>query len=299
MRHLGWRHRLLESLWQLAIHALVLLLLFKAAGLFWVAAVPWVMWLGLAWLALNAVLLAARRFRTVAAADQRWALQDRLLTYVGLKDASPAMAAWLEQDLQGRLQTLPAAEQRRFWLPPLRKLGMALGLIVLVWFLLPLAPVQKPPQPSTAGASPQESAQAPQPQPSQTESQPQPQPQPEPQPEPQAEPNPEPPPAAGEQQEQPLDESPDPDNPSPDLPVQDEFLVPRFIQDGPSRQTLVPVAPIPSAPALRQPVPDPLSKSDTPEFKAALERALRSQHLSPAERAFVRRYFQALAKAGR
>jgi hypothetical protein len=84
--------------------------------------------------------------------------------------------------------------------------------------------------------------------------------------------------------------------------IVEDFAVPSFVGDGPSRRTVAPIATL-----MEAPTPDPASAGggieseprppDDPTqaaFERAAERALRSRHVSEIERPFVRLYFDRL-----
>ena len=116
-------------------------------------------------------------------------------------------------------------------------------------------------------------------------------------------PPPKPPPV--EDQPPPPPSQPAPPAPLLQAPEEQQFVVPQFIGDGPSRQALVQAAGIddggagsrrPPPPTARQggEAPPPSSPPSDEQFQRAVEQALQSRHVPPAERPIVERFFRAL-----
>ncbi|MCB9878378.1 MAG: hypothetical protein H6835_12335 [Planctomycetes bacterium] len=94
-----------------------------------------------------------------------------------------------------------------------------------------------------------------------------------------------------------------------ELPEQQRFVVPEFIDDGPTRRARMRAAEIeadgggaasPRAPRTggEQQAPEPPAAREQ-RFEHAAEQALRSRHVPDAERAIVRRFFDKLQQQGR
>lgn len=88
-----------------------------------------------------------------------------------------------------------------------------------------------------------------------------------------------------------------------DLPSAPQFVVPQFVDDGPSRRETAPVVEVPQAPPTATPAPaggsgQPAPQSQPERFARAAEAAQRARHVAPDERAIVRRYFERLREAG-
>jgi hypothetical protein len=85
-----------------------------------------------------------------------------------------------------------------------------------------------------------------------------------------------------------------------DLPVREEFVLPSFIGEGPSRQAKarqgeLEVLPGPQGSSAGGGVTDPSALPEQ-EFARAVERAATARHVPPFERPIVQRYFEALAE---
>ncbi len=206
----------------------------------------------------------------------------------GARDDRP-LAAWLTEDAAARIAPLGAAQlaavgRRRGFD---RRIGLvAVLLLLLAWlFATWFAPrwpglfggrASEPPPPPPPGAVGEGSSGGAPP----TQGQPQPAP---------PEPLPEPPP-----------------EPLPDLPSEEHFVVPRYIEDGPSRKERVRAAELPVA-GSEAPSPQRRGAGDragapqptAEEFRRAAERAQRARHVPPAEQAMVRRFFDLLQREGR
>lgn len=252
------------------------------------------------WLLIELVRAWRRQKQVDVELDHALGLRDGLATwssFVRTPVQQQPMFGWLEEDLEARIERLPAQRleaARRIRLGPLRYLLPLVVLLLLLQEFAPLPPRLPAPRGPSSGAggggeqeggggTPQQQLQPPQPQPSPAE----PKPQPEQPREPDPQPDPEP-----------------PADPKPLLqqPVEDQVVLPEFIGDGPTRRELAPVAELAqgggaAAAGGRRDQPPPLP--GTPEFEHAREEALRSRHVPPAERPFVRSYFEALAQRGR
>lgn len=321
VRRLCWRRRLslgigalLRALLALLVPAVALLWLFPAA----VATIT---------LVVAAVLLFAALGGLVSAAGARAALlrgidqvsvhpavladlDDELRTW--LEDErpaqSPAMRAWLGNDVCGRLATLPAAALRPIGRRSPGRLWWCLPLLLLVllawwlsWWLAPPWPGAlggAANQPAAAGGAGGERGDGHDGR-GQDERR-EPEPPPRPRDEARSTPPLPPPPSAA---------TPPPDDePSPllALPEQQHFVLPEFIDDGPTRRARMRAAEL-EAGAPAQPTAAGLGDGKAPPpppprdelFERAAEAAQRARHVPPAEQAMVRRFFDRLREAGR
>lgn len=299
MRTLSQRHRVFGALHVLATHALV-----WAVGLVIVdyAAPAWrgvfVIVAGGA-LAVVGAANCLRRQPRLAAADRELRLQDRLLTYAGLGSdvggSRAPMRDWLEQDLDGRLQAVPPQQTERLWRRPLGRARYLIPLLVLLLLMRLLAPALPPIRPTGPVASNQGPGGGGNNADAGSESSPgggdaPPPPQPEPQPDAVAAPEPEPGPP------QTL-----PPKALIELAPEQKFVVPDFIGAGEGRRMLARVAEIGNGESQPAAAGDQSSRPpETPrDFEHARERALRARHVSPTERDFVKRYFDALVRQGK
>ncbi|MBL8752212.1 MAG: hypothetical protein JNK15_02840 [Planctomycetes bacterium] len=124
------------------------------------------------------------------------------------------------------------------------------------------------------------------------------QPRPQPQPEPQGA---NPPPEPDEPQQPPVASTPPP---LLDLPAHNQFLIPEFLGDGPTRRVRMHAAEAGDAPeapgaqggSAATTTPAPPARET---FERAAEAAQRARHVPPAERAIVRAFFDALREASR
>ncbi len=302
-----------------------------AIGLAWLVA-PWRWQVLAAWLllALANALVAAVRARSVTPARllhgagatlgcdraQVAELGDELATWIELQGraVSPALLPWLTADVAARVPRLTAANlaplgRRRFgdllWLLPVLLL-LLLAWLVAEWLAPPWSGLlgggggQSQVAGDGAGGSGDQGqgAGAPQPQPS------------SPEPQPPSDRQPPTPPPPSPQQEQPEPEPPvEPQPPPPllELPQQQQFLLPEFVDEGPTRRMRMHAAELETGATPRaqaqQRVDD--AKTTTPplpapeDFQRAAEAALRDRHVPPAERPMVRRFFEALQRAAK
>lgn len=319
VRRLRWRRRrtivggaLLRAALVLAVPAVALAWLFPAAvGSITLVAASLLLVAALGGLVsargAKAALLRGIEQASVAAgvlAD----LDDELRTWLEYERStgSPAMLGWLGNDVSGRLAALPAdalrpigrrSPGRLWWLLPL------LLLVLLAWWL---SWWLAPPWPGALGGAanrPDAGAVAggdagadggggrgesgrPEPPPPAREEAPPPAPMP-------------PPPGAA---------TPPPDDePSPllALPEQQHFVLPEFIDDGPTRRARMRAAEL-EAGAPQQPAAARGSAGEAPPpppareevFTRAAEAAQRARHVPPSERAMVRRFFDRLRAGG-
>lgn len=300
LRRAGRAHRvaralraaLLHALWAIAIAAVVDLWL-ADRRLTIVAVVA-------GWCALQALRTWQGSRLSVARVDAELALGDALETWAHEHARAPLgaprpMWQWLERRLEQRLTGLaPRAAVRgrpTRWRAAVVVLALALALR---WLLgsLPLPDgVLTVAGPPSVGVAPRDGPGEPAPGAGDT---PAPRPRvPEPVvPEvPDAPPRrPDPPPRAADEPPSALIDG---------LPLRDDFAVPHFVADGPSRQAEAVVAEV-GAPADRAAGTGDVTGDDaapaTPEerYQRALEQALRSRHVPANERAVVRRYFELL-----
>lgn len=238
-------------------------------------------------------------------------LADGLATWCerdALARSSEPMTQWLGDDLDVDLGALPPAQVRQSMRRRLGRARYLLPLFVLLfvtWLLWQLWPPPVPgvltglvPPPPAGGGSggdgPGNGASSPEPK----SAEPRPQrdlPRPPP-------PEPEPPPSKVE---------PKPAPPAPLLQAESEqqFVVPQFLGDGPSRRALVQAAetdgggsgsapPPPSPPQAGAEPPPLLQQHGDEQFERAIEAALRSRHVPPAERPMVERFFRELRERG-
>lgn len=191
------------------------------------------------------------------------------------------LAAWFEADLAAGLQQVDAPALAGLGRRPLwnRRWLRRAGWLTLLALLLGLW--LAPPWPGLFGPTP-----------------------PPPEPQPAAAPEAAPQPTGGiaptpvatgtvELQEPPLD-----------LPSAPQFVVPSFVDDGPSRREQAPVVEAPeAAPAASSAASgsggQPNAPSPQERFTRAAEAAQRARHVGADERTIVRRYFERLREAGR
>lgn len=271
--------------------------------------------------------LARRRMlvalgQRLAASPAAATAHDELLTWLEFDAraaghaARPALLDWLEHDVAARLTP---DERRQFaaasrpslgrfaWLLPL-VLVLLLAWLLAEWLAPPWSGVlggnPPPPPPGTSGGGGGGNQGDGEPQSGDGEPQDQPQ-QPEQSPPPEAAP-----PSPPEQQSD--SPQPPPPEPSPllELPEQQRFVVPEFVDDGPTRRARMraaeiegnggAAAPPPSAPRNvgEQPAPEQPAPREQ-QFERAAEQALRSRHVPESERAIVRRFFDKLQQKGR
>ena len=305
VRRVSLWHRAVRTLRGLTGNALVVGVLVAGISL---VAPGWTLGaatVAVAWLALAGIWSLWCSGASLRKADFALGLSDRLTTWVGLRRRgrdSGAMFSWLERDLDERIAALPPEQVRRLGWRPIGVLRYALALLIVLLLLQLLRP-PLPPLPTGAiqiagaGAAGAGGAQeggegtgkgGPD-QPAEPDS-----------------------PETEDPQEQPggqgEDEPPSPEELPPKslldgMPVQEEFSVPQFIGEGPSRKAMARVAeveqgatpPTPPPPDAQGGSPDREPDADPEvEFERALERALRSRHVPEQEKPFVRRYFNAL-----
>jgi hypothetical protein len=216
-------------------------------------------------------------------------LADELATWVeqGRRAAEP-MAEWLGRALEGDLAAVPDPEVRRLGRRRLGRLRYLLPLCVVLllawWLRFWPSPVPgmgggangpggvKQGEGKGGGAG----AQQPQGQ------------------RPQLPPPPEP----KQKQDEPPPVKPEPPAPVLPLPQDRQFVVPQFIDDGPSRRELAHVAEVPegsgnAAGQVQRAGGGAEKQADRPDtdFQRAEERALRLRHVPEAERPMVERFF--------
>jgi len=222
-------------------------------------------------------------------------VHDALSTWIERRGAAapPVVSAWLAEDLWQRASAMPARAWTRVGRRPLGAVRWLLPLLVLlVWGRLLVEGVQLP-LPGAGGGSAAggggAAARAPSPgAPSQL---------------------PDPPPPVPElpQQEE-VDPPPPPPQPDPllELPPQEQFVVPQFVGDGPSRKAMAERAEVElGGGGAAKPRPQQAggaAGSDVPpparEFERAAERAERARNVPAEERPMVRRFFELLRKEG-
>lgn len=276
----------------------------------WTAA----LWIALALLATWATARALSLRLDAVEADRRLGLRGALRTWFDARrtGSGGAMLGWLERDLAERIEDAPLQARRHVGR---RRLGAArsalfllLILVLLRWFVLPPLPEGIAPfagLPTSVGvAAGGGEAQG-------TE-----------------DPGTEDEQESDEQGEEDVrpdtphpDEGPNPEDVPPkgpelppealvfDPPVQDAFVVPSFVGAGEGRETTAPAAGIdegaPSTAGAGATGGGTGAGRETPgtdpqvEFERALEDALRSRHVPPEEREFVRRWFRSLLEGGK
>lgn len=292
----------------------------------------WLVWgllVGLAWVALAWAAAFWRGRMPVERVDAELGLQDRLITWAGLQKDSTSrlsphaaerwedpMVAWLEEDLEEHLRCVPQERRRSLWRRPLGALRYLLPVLVLLLVLRWFAPLMPPthlgdgessahggrgaaaggraasPQGGPANRSPSGGVDRP------------------------ASSNPE---GAGRARPK---EGVEPPRQAPRRPVsapkppllglrpRDEFVVPRFVGEGPARRALVRRAVLEDEPesgtgAASAGAAHPPSRGRTRRsspvveenrFRKAREAALRARFVGPEEKVFVARYFDVLAR---
>lgn len=296
VRTFGLRARLWTALVATTRHALVAALSVCLVEL----AIPrWTPALALAsavWIALVFVWSLARTRVRLRSADRQLGLHDRLLTYAQLpaEREQSEFGVWLGRDLASRLAGLPDRVVAHAWRRPLGALRYAVPLLVVLLLLRLFAPL--PPSTPEDSGPPLETAQGGGqaggggPADSDSESR-------ETPPEEPTEGEDAPPEDQGAEEDPAPDVEEGPPPPELDVQVVDEFVIPQFIGEGETRRALSNTALLErggdprsaaQAPAPDVPEPSPI------DFEAAVEQALRSRHVQPSERAFVRTYFEQL-----
>lgn len=298
VRELRLVHRLLRAAATVVAHGLVAALVCLACEVFVPSLRVWVFAAAAAWLALAGTTAALRARLPAHQIDRELGLRDRLTTWLGLRERerqADGFPLWLQRDLEAALEGVPAPRRRA---PILPRLGPIRYLVPVLVFLLLLRWLAPPAWPGLGGggggasgsglggevaqgggaAAQADRSPRPEPRPPQTESRPEPREQ-------------------------------DPPPPLLQLPVRDEFVVPRFVGDGETRRALAqralleqaePRAPQPAERRTRpEPGPEPSAVDPAREYQKAYERALASRHVPERERGFVRRYFAALVELGR
>ncbi len=304
VRRLDRWHRLAAVAAALAAHAVVVI------ALLWILdeLVPrWsspVSWVAVVWLSAFAVLHWRWSGVSVDVLDRRFGLHDALRTWTGGVALGP-MRDWLERDLGARIAGLSPSRQWKPVRQRLRPLRVLVPLLLALIILRSLAPdgdlnaglggggggaAGGAAGGTTSSDDPPESP------PDSPDTPPQDDP---------------PPPPPDDHPEDPPPDEPDPPGAPEDLiderPNQDEFVLPHFVGDGPSRTEQAHVADVGSGgtkppPTQRDPTGQPNEDPPPPEiaeFDRAAERALRSRHVREDERDTVRRYFELLRKRGR
>ncbi len=288
-----------------------------------ILAPSWLTWAAVAagiWLLGVAAWTLLRLRPPLAEADRQLGLRDGLVTYLGLakgpaQTVHPGFADWLAADLEDEVAAMPDAP-KNIWRRPLGQLRYLLPVLVVLLLLRSFSPLgpqrpddEGPPLASGGGGGgggPGESGgggggQQPSPE------------SPQPEPDPQSEEE------SDEPEQPPPNEPPDPQEgsggalpppePPPEMNVVDEFVVPQFIDEGPTRKELAKQAIMeegagtdpqqaPRA-AGREGQQTPPDTPADPDFDKAYEQAMRARHVPPEERSFVKAYFEALRKAGK
>lgn len=221
-------------------------------------------------------------------------LADELATWIerGRRPGGP-MTEWLEVALAGDLASVPSPEVRRLGRRRLGRLRYLLPICIVLLLAL-LVRFWSPPVPGLGGSGSGSggpgkgegagtSVAAGKSRAEQRPSLP---------------PPPEPPP---EKNDPPPPVQPEPPAPVLPLPLDREFVVPQFIDDGPSRRELARVAEVPQGEGAAQGQAPRTGggaqkSADTPAtgFARAEERALRARHVPEAERPMVQRFFARL-----
>lgn len=310
LRRIRWRLRVLpplrtgirHGLW-LGVVALVLALLrptwfvpaLTAAGLWLLVVLLWSLFRGRS---------------PVAALDRELAFSDGLSTWAGLgrESRGSPMGGWLGRRVATRIAELPPDAIAKAAPLSLGRARFLLPLFVLLLLLRLLAPflptppaglIQLPGAGAGGAGAGGGSGEKPDPEGAGGDARPEPSPPPAPDPQDEAEVEP---------------EEPEPEQPKPllQLPSEQSLLVPRFLDDGPRTKTLAPQVQVPVGDPGGQPPPRTSAQTGgagqqaapppaaPPEvIERAAEAAQRSRHVPPAERPFVRRYFQKLKERGR
>ena len=273
-----------------------------AVGTWWPAWLGPALWATVAWLLWVLLRLLRRPGLRVVDLDQSLEMQDSLATLIA-SGAGRSMSPWLQRHVTARLQQMPAPRRRRVWWGAMRRALVLLPLVWLaiwlgpLWSLLPLglspsggpspedqvATDQRDPTPGDAGSDSGTDPGAP-------ASKPQ-----------------GPKPGADEPGQQPPSEPPAPQPLIPALPLQREFVVPTWIDKGPSTRAKAPVVAVPkplpedpSRPRSQPQKPAPRQPEQQQRaFQRAAEQAQHARHVPPNERGFVRRYFGELVRGGR
>ena len=292
----------------------------------------WPMSGGLALLVVGHALLAALRARRVTAARllhgagnalgcdrlQVAELGDELATWIELQDAgkAPSLMPWLTTDVAARVPKLTTANLAPVGRRPFGDLLWLLPLLLLLLLAWLLAEWLAPPWSGLLGGGGGHSTaagdggaagrgsdgpgdEAPQPG-DQAEPAPPSERQPSTLPPPPPEPDTPPP-------EPPAETDPKPPPPLLELPLQQQFLLPEFLADGPTRRMRMHAAELETGvtPRTQQQSRTDEAKTTNPplpspeEFQRAAEAALRDRHVPPAERPMVRRFFEALQRAAK
>lgn len=239
-------------------------------------------------------------------ADRRLGLRGRLRTWLDARSAgrSGPMVGWLERELAAGFAAAPPLARRNLGRRGLGAARSALVLLAVLWLLrwlvLPPLPdgvialASRPTEPVPTLAETSEAK--PPVEPADREPSPR---------------------AATERPDPDADEQPprQPDFVLPpealvfEPPVQDTFVVPSFVGSAGGREVDGPAAGLDEGPAgraaagsgARNGAADDREQPPSPaqEFERAAEAALRSRHVPPAERAFVRRWFRSLQEERR
>lgn len=279
------------------------------------AFLPWGVLGGVAlWVAPGAALALAGAGLLLAAVAGWWAGRRRMpdhLLLAGVQDApevhdalstwleprgaaaSPMVSAWLAEDLWRRASAMPGRAWAGVGRRPLGAVRWLLPLLVLlVWGRLLVDGIQLPLPGAGGGAAAAAGGGARGRAPSTGE---------------QSQ-LPEPPPPAPELPPQEEPEPPPPPKPDPllELPPQEQFVVPQFVGDGPSRKAMAERAEIElggggaSSPRQQQAgaATDREVQQQKRDYERAAERAERARNVPAEERPMVRRFFELLRKEG-
>lgn len=221
-------------------------------------------------------------------------VHDALSTWLEPRGAarSPLVSAWLAEDLWRRASAMPSRAWASVGRRPLGAVRWLLPLLVLLlWGRLLVDGIQLPLPGAGGGAAAAgggASGRAPAgTAPSQL---------------------PEPPPPVPELPQQEEVEPPPPPKPDPllELPPQEQFVVPQFVGDGPSRKAMAERAEVElggggaSTPRPQQAGSAAEREAQQPkrDYERAAERAERARNVPAEERPMVRRFFELLRKEG-
>ena len=122
VRSTAWQRRLWFGLADFATHGFVVCCLYYICRLFFPEHGGLAIAVGITWLVTVVLYSVLRKGFSLRGADRDLHLQDRLITWWGLRDKrSDALMDWLERDLTSSLGDLPAQRREILWRRPLRR----------------------------------------------------------------------------------------------------------------------------------------------------------------------------------